>query len=641
MRRKSWPEAMADRLTWAEHSYETFVQKFDPSRASILRDNRQQQASVIVYGATQVGKTSLILLLLGISERHIGRVAKVLRGGSELGHSATSRSLRYRRARDNCWHFGHCDEGHTSFDDDAAEIVIQALRQHVESGVTSEFTCIDVFIPQQYYDAQSELAVDLLIHDLPGIHAANDNEKQYVARMVKQYINAADVILLVGKVDYLGFLKPEELESRELFDWSYNPTRYKIVLTHCYSDATIRSMIASEKINIPEELTDYLFQQINTLDFTLPSTVMKQIFPVECGRSWQQIVSANDTFSADCQRLRAATLESLFQSITDAIHPLSRLQHGYMLHIYFADQRKQEIEEFKRSDENLATKICHKTEELEIFHNQWKSLIKKEKQCNEYQDSLAFAIQQLFTCNAPFNEDAESTVNMPARFAPPSEYDPKEKDVDTLKRLTAQSLAAIQQGWSSWLELHHSLINKVPTVELENACLPLIRVKAKLDDYFFGSYLTDSRYYADRREVINSYHVAVDTLFSVSKQCVMAELKRTQKEVAARLKEIERQSENSLALSERLKEEIALASLEKDQLNVEHQHQLAQLDDLIASSRKFSNHIESSYRVRASEIQHQFLAAGHDRDQQLTSLLMMKVLNKDFDYIKSLQPMLR
>ena len=94
-----WLEKYSNRYRWAYDAYQRFIDEVDPSLAGDF--NRSSHVTVAVYGATQVGKTTLILDLLGVTGEALDRASSVLRGDQRMGKSSTSCAIRYGRSKDD------------------------------------------------------------------------------------------------------------------------------------------------------------------------------------------------------------------------------------------------------------------------------------------------------------------------------------------------------------------------------------------------------------------------------------------------------------------------------------------------------------------------------------------------------------
>lgn len=80
--------AQEDRLEWAFQAKEDFLNQFGEfeNEKNIKKNNK---VVISVYGSSQAGKTTMILSLLGIKKKYFEEFNKVLRGGRDLGNSAT------------------------------------------------------------------------------------------------------------------------------------------------------------------------------------------------------------------------------------------------------------------------------------------------------------------------------------------------------------------------------------------------------------------------------------------------------------------------------------------------------------------------------------------------------------------------
>ena len=68
----------------------------------LLESNEKKLA--ILYGKSQVGKTTLILALMGIKSDSFKKVEDILRAGREKGKSSTSIAIKYGYSNDSFWY---------------------------------------------------------------------------------------------------------------------------------------------------------------------------------------------------------------------------------------------------------------------------------------------------------------------------------------------------------------------------------------------------------------------------------------------------------------------------------------------------------------------------------------------------------
>ena len=105
MNNLTWSDVYQRRFDWAKTAHSKFMQKFDPNLYHT--EDIKDQVYIIVYGASQVGKTSLILELIGVIPEYYNTVQKVLRGDRSFGRSATSTVVRYYTSSDKYWYISN------------------------------------------------------------------------------------------------------------------------------------------------------------------------------------------------------------------------------------------------------------------------------------------------------------------------------------------------------------------------------------------------------------------------------------------------------------------------------------------------------------------------------------------------------
>ncbi|MDN2674855.1 hypothetical protein OX459_26000 [Janthinobacterium sp. SUN026] len=85
--RAAWAQHDQERLDWAFRAYTRFAESLSPEiRDRLASKDQQAEAYVVVFGKTQVGKTTLLMELMGVLATQMPRVARVLRGGARPGN---------------------------------------------------------------------------------------------------------------------------------------------------------------------------------------------------------------------------------------------------------------------------------------------------------------------------------------------------------------------------------------------------------------------------------------------------------------------------------------------------------------------------------------------------------------------------
>lgn len=618
MSNKFWRELNGERYRWAEQCYVDFLRLCDADRLIQSADNVASQVSIIVYGPSQVGKTSLILTLLGVKTSCFENVSHILRGGQPLGNSATACTYRYRVSEDDGWYFSHLEHGQRRFSDEEAKAVFAAIRKKMEHA-RGRMDSIDVFIPAVFFSSQRDHATRYVIRDLPGIQAAKAVERDYVTTLMGQYLSAADVVLLTGKVDFLGFLKPEELENALLRDWLWQSHRYKIILTRCYSDATLQMRLQQGEFTDAEALRDYLLKQINTLDLMLPEEMKGQLFPIECGNSWLHLQNKQDAYAHQCAALRRVYFDELHNQLDAATNPLSRLRSGFALPQFLSKQ-------IARLAECVA---ADKQQRIEAVNRH----IKQLKACAARLAKTNARLEGLHADKAAIDQRDSAFHFMPPLFSGWASALSAPQTVSQLKTHLDDARQALRQAWRTWC--------------LENAVLPDIsrqllrsekidRLYDELSGYHLDKYWRAGNFAKDNQRVQSA--IAADAHMLENSAANLSGVLREQQQTAIvrRIRSLQRGTrrfEHAMAFR---REEINRLLASINQLTGDFAAQQAVLVSQLDASRRFKEVIKGAKKSRAHAINAQFFAAHATREQRVALLLAAKTLEKDYRYINML-----
>lgn len=338
-----WTEKYRNRYRWAYEAYQRFIDEVDPSLVNDFR--RASRVTIAVYGATQVGKTTLILDLLGVTGEALERASGVLRGEQRLGKSSTACAIRYGRSKDNYWYIGDDSD---ALDDEAARIRFSAIRAELEQGQAQSVEVLPVRLPAMFFGQRDEntLSLELCILDIPGINAVNEAEQAQVARVVEMYVATADLILLVGRADDLGFLHPSKLKMTALNDWMLQPNRYRVVLSYTFSPASFKTWFGQAGRTL-EEVRAKLYQELSTHDYDPPKSVEAMLFPLEFGDSLRSLGVDEDYHQAAASLIAQLRCE-LLASITQSASPYARLAAAFKIKQLIEARRTREQSEYSR-----------------------------------------------------------------------------------------------------------------------------------------------------------------------------------------------------------------------------------------------------------------------------------------------------
>ncbi|KHL24151.1 hypothetical protein PK98_15380 [Croceibacterium mercuriale] len=312
-----WQALHAETREWAVRANEEWIADLSPDGRALPQ--RSPETMVVLFGPTQVGKTTLLLTLLGIAEgAAFDAVQHVLRGGRRQGQSSTATPMRYARSVDDRWRMHRADAPGLTAEQMAEELAI--IREQVENGSWQATDPVSLYIPACHF-ADSDPPVRVAILDLPGIAAANEAERALVTRIAQRHVPAASLILLIGAGSHLGVFEPEKLgqELEELRGWIRSPIRYRLVVTYACSQDSVRRWRDKEaSAGRPCDLAALqgLFaQEFARFEMTMPADLPGRIYPLELGNSWAGMAQADDDHYRWAVQVQAAARQSLTDDI--------------------------------------------------------------------------------------------------------------------------------------------------------------------------------------------------------------------------------------------------------------------------------------------------------------------------------------
>ena len=349
-----WRDQWAGRQDWAFRAYDAFRDGLSEHTRSCLTAG-STEASVVLFGRTQVGKTTLLLRLLGVSEQAAARVSTLLRGGRGAGQSATSTAMRYRRSDDDLWRID--SHGENGLDDDGLCQALATLRAQVEAG-NGDVGVVTVSIPAKYFTPRKE-GQTVRILDLPGDNPANQAEARHVTAVATEYVPKADLVLIVGRADDLSFLNPRAFTLPGIRDWRYTPERFRIITTYSFSPRSLVKWIMGQAEPSPDLLRERLLQQIATHGIELAPEAKRPrlYFPLEFGQSWADVRRKEPALYDKAHPAIERLMEDLEAAIIDAAHPLSRLKHARAAHVLVERIRNEEYRILEDENKILSKKL--------------------------------------------------------------------------------------------------------------------------------------------------------------------------------------------------------------------------------------------------------------------------------------------
>lgn len=229
---------------------------------------------VVVYGPPQIGKTTLILYLLGINSDFEYKDSKktvyeLLRGSSKYGNSSTSTAILYEQSDDENFYI---EEAVAETPNKVIEL-IDNIRKAVEENSFKK-DIIHIAIPKNaFYSEIRESVSNIRYLDMPGVDSKNKLEIDHVDAIYEQFLNLATTILIVcdsNKIQSLATLA-ENSRNKLSAHWELL-TRYVIITVKSFSAASI----IEEYFNKPHEKEQFFNFIHNKYDSLIHS---KELLP--------------------------------------------------------------------------------------------------------------------------------------------------------------------------------------------------------------------------------------------------------------------------------------------------------------------------------------------------------------------------
>lgn len=497
-----WQRLESRQSEWAFRAYDRLIKTLshDVQERIQLRES-DAEPYVVIFGKTQVGKTTLLLDLMGIDLQQMATLSHVLRGGREAGKSATATAMEYRRSTDQRW--GLLVQSKTQWfasDDDMTEALAQ-LRKQMEYGELVVYSPCIVHIPGRFFRIQTSGAPGVRILDLPGDNPANMEEQKHVNQMAKTYLPFADLVLLIGRGDDLSFLQPEVITLPGIEDWQAMPHRFRIVTTYSYSAQSVKTLIRNDPAFDITQLRQRLIEQIERFS-SLSDTAKDQslYFPLEFGSSWLSMEKNDSALYARVAPMVNRLRSELLEQITASTSPLGRLRSTLDTHLsvkYIQEKKTTAIER-----ELLGLK--KQQQETETTLTTWEKAMSRSQekidQTNRLLKDNSLSVSRRLIDKAA---DKAAVIKLSAEY--------KSETCTTLHRMIADycsEIKKIQLAVASqsiyWKKVARKNIEPTRQVVQDILDEKFSAIRYTLNDYWIDTYLSSANYSSDKNSVIHA-----------------------------------------------------------------------------------------------------------------------------------------
>ncbi len=257
----------------------------------------QRIKRIIVYGATQMGKTTMIMNLIGIKEEKKEELSKMLRGDAKQGNSSTSTPIIYNRWNSDKFGIALGNENAVtegtlkeySVGDFAKAIAEINSTQRHKSGRDFDIDSVRYYyIPYDFYQ-EDHSKNEIQILDLPGFGEKNAQMYDKVDALIQRLSSFSAGTIAVIRAEKIANLESEY----KLFIDSHHVNHLAIAITHALSvDSEMKRQIISRTlhfancknaVDLADAITSYVYKKLVDDEYISDSKFSdnKSVFPLE------------------------------------------------------------------------------------------------------------------------------------------------------------------------------------------------------------------------------------------------------------------------------------------------------------------------------------------------------------------------
>ncbi|KEZ07314.1 hypothetical protein GQ57_01605 [Burkholderia sp. MSh2] len=629
---KLWLELHDKRRDWAYDAFDEFARHIDPELTAGY--SRSSQVTVVVYGSTQVGKTTLMLEMLGIAPARAREVSDVLRGGRSVGKSATATATRYRRSQSDDWQIGQDDTPLTSAE---AQARLGALREQVEAGHAPDADVVDVHIPQCFFaSTQDGFASDIRLLDLPGLNATNPHEAAYVRRVAETYVPIADLVVLVCRINTLGALRPVDLQLPELQDWMCYPMRFRVVCTYAFSSASFREWRGDGECP-SDQMQKRIVKQLNTHDLRLSPDLAQYIYPLEFGKSWDDLKREDPDYFERAKRAVDALWKDFIDGVRRAASPYSRVRMAFGIQQAAQKRLADFYAENRERITPLLRAIRAKAKSLEDWKQELRMLAREAQALRERKyafeslyrgEELDSTLTSLFSCD----KVAPSKV----RLKRPSDLaSAARKARETLQSLWLQSTNSDDENEISADEDDGKWAPASVAHLVQRGAPPSARVIHefidRLEAYTFDWYpIVFSDFDKDFSELARAVESVRKCYIDAARKSIVEQAREKARAVDARRMQIENDELVLGARYEKLERSHAALCIELEQAWAERRDFGKRMRSSIEHGKRFRGHMQRAHAAAVSDAARRFHEEA-DPTRQFYRLMYKELIEREFE----------
>ena len=406
-----WNQLFLKKEDWQRKTFEMIKSDLISAKDNrfVRYDNTKENHLVMIYGKSQVGKTTLILNMIGLKPDYFSEVYETLRAGVPRGNSSTSTAIIYAKSVNEQYGCALSSINALSSKDtqyyDKKEMIshLEKIRQQVESNRVPPNSILFIYIPKNYF-IQDSASDNISIMDMPGVESRNHKEDIHVQNLMTKYIPISSVCIITCRSNDIQYL--ESLVLPNHLEWKRMEHRFVLVITHAYNDGSTKQYFktspSKRKSNFYNYVVDAYTQEIRKI---LGAKNRTEVYPVDVGDTLARLCSEEikeDNDRKEIIETKDRVLANLRKSIIG--HKGERLKSALMdLDVIIKHYGEDEIQRIDEEKSVLLSKINDKNNLIDHIKN-----LRGE---DSEQDELLSEIKELEKVLGQFNSLLYSCIS--------------------------------------------------------------------------------------------------------------------------------------------------------------------------------------------------------------------------------------
>lgn len=261
-------------------------------RVGFLGKTGDATKRIMLYGVTQVGKTTLLMNMMGVLPQKREQLMRILRGGARTGNSATSTAVIY-----NKWDQEQFGLAVTTLDEDVPTTP-ELLSEEAFAGRITELNkknrsamahdvaqykdIFHYYIPSHYFEKEAEDAEAVQYIDLPGFGEKSKVMRERADALITKCASRVDGAIIVLKANNIVRIQQDYAE----FISRMPNKRLILVVTHAVKECVEIKNLATQYPCVKEDEEQALWMEIakkhrGLIDVSNTGLEEVSVFPVE------------------------------------------------------------------------------------------------------------------------------------------------------------------------------------------------------------------------------------------------------------------------------------------------------------------------------------------------------------------------